>query len=73
MSKTELETIVLDCLARLETEAKTARKNQCEKIGRLENRMNDFDRQLTRLSRLYMHLESLVKNLDSILSNSGRR
>lgn len=72
MSKNELETIALDCLARLEAEAKTARESQNEKIRKLESKVTDFELQLTRLSGLYRRLEPLAENLNSILSSGGR-
>jgi hypothetical protein len=73
MSKNELERIALDCLERLDAEAKEARQRQDETIMKFENRVSDYERQLTRLSGLYLRLEPLVKNLDSILTNGGRR
>ena len=73
MSKSELETIALDCLARLDEEAKAARRNQDEAIRDIKDRVNDCERHLTRLSGLYQRLEPLVRNLDSILTDAGRR
>ena len=52
MSKAELETIALDCLERLDAEAKAGRRSQDEKIQSIENRVNDYERQLMRLSGL---------------------
>lgn len=72
MNKTELETIALDCLARLEAEAKAARENQDEKIRNIEHRVEDFERQLMRLSTSLRSLEPLTDGLKSILSNGGR-
>ena len=72
MNKTELETIALQCLERIETESRTARQSQDEKIRRLESKVTDFELQLMRLSGLFRRLEPLAENLNSIL-NGGRR
>ena len=73
MNKSELETIALGCFDRLETEARATRNSQDEKIRRLENKVTDFELQLTRLSGLYRRLEPLAEDLNNILSNNGRR
>jgi hypothetical protein len=73
MNKTELETIALGCFDRLGTEARTARQSQDEKIRRLESRVNDFERQLMRLSASLQSLRPLTDGLQSILPNGGRR
>ena len=73
MNKSELETIALDCLARVEAEAKAARQSQDETIRDIKNRVHDCELHLTRLSGLYQRLEPLVRNLDSILTDAGRR
>ena len=73
MSKNELETIVLDNLQRLDEEAKAARRIQDEAIRDIKDRVNDCELHLTRLSGLYQRLEPLVRNLDSILTDAGRR
>lgn len=72
MNKIELETIALNCLERLEAEAKASRQSQDEKIQRLENRVNDYELHLTRLSGLFRRLEPLAENLNSFLSGGGR-
>ena len=72
MHKTELETIALDCLERLDNEAKAARQRQDEKIQDFENRLNDYEQHLTRLSELYQNLQPLVRSLDSALSRIGK-
>ena len=73
MSKTELEQIALNCLERLDTEAKECRRKQDAKISRIEKRVDDFETQLTRLSVSLMSLESLADALNSILPKNGRR
>ena len=73
MGKSELETIVLDNLRRLDAEAKVARQGQDETIQTIKNRVSDCERHLTRLSGLYQRLESLVRNLDNILTDAARR
>ena len=73
MIKTELETIALDCLARLEAEGTAARQSQDEKIRSMENRVADFERQLMRLSTSLRSLQPLTDGLNSILPNGGRR
>ncbi len=72
MNKSELETIALQCLERIETESTTVRQSQDEKIRRLESKVTDFELQLTRLSGLYRHLEPLTESLNNTL-NGGRR
>jgi archaellum component FlaC len=73
MSKTELETIALDCLSRLEAVAKTTHQSQDEKIHRIERRVEDFERQLTRLSTSLQSLRPLTDSLKNILPSSGKR
>ncbi len=73
MSKTELELIALNCLERLDAEAKDARRTQDEKIRNIETRVEDFERQLTRLSASVRSLQPLADGLNSMLSNGGRR
>lgn len=72
MNKNELEKIALDCLERLNREAKEARQSQDERIRNIEMRVADFERQLTRLSASLRSLQPLIDGLNSILS-SGRR
>lgn len=72
MNKTELETIALNCLERLDAEAKEARRTQDEKIRSIEARVEDYERQLTRLSSSLLSLKPLTDGLNSILPNSGR-
>jgi hypothetical protein len=73
MNKSELETIALDCLARLEAEAKTARQGQDEKIKSIETRVADYERQLMRLSASLRSLQPLTDGLNSILPNGGKQ
>ena len=73
MSKNELERIALDCLERIETEAREERRNQDAKIQNIENRVDDFERQLTRLSTSLRSLQPLTEELNSILPNDGKR
>ena len=72
MNKSELETIALQCLERIEMESRAVRQSQDEKIRRLESKVSDFELQLTRLSGLYRRLEPLAENLNNTL-NSIRR
>ncbi len=73
MNKIELETIALACLERLDAEAKEARRMQDEKIRNIEARVEDYERQLTRLSASVRSLQPLADGLNSMLSNEGRR
>ena len=73
MNKIELETIALNCLERLDAEAKAARRTQDEKILNIEMRVADYERQLTRLSASVRNLQPLADGLNSMLSNEGRR
>jgi hypothetical protein len=73
MNKIELETIALNCLERLDSEAKEARRVQDEKIRSIETRVEDYERQLTRLSASVRNLQPLADGLNSMLSNGGRR
>ncbi len=73
MDKTELERIALDCLERLDAEAKEARQRQDEKIRDMETRVEDFERQLTRLSASLRSLQPLTDGLSSILPSAARR
>ena len=73
MSKNELETIALHCLERIETESKTSRESQDNEIARIERRVDDFEKQLTRLSGSLASLKPLTDGLSSILPNGGRR
>lgn len=73
MSKSELERIALDTLERLDTEAKKARQAQDAKIRNIELRVEDFERQLTRLSASLRSLEPLTDGLNSILPNRNKR
>ncbi|MDR1611599.1 MAG: hypothetical protein LBT97_02320, partial [Planctomycetota bacterium] len=60
MRKNELERIALDCLERIETEAREGRRSQDAKIQRIETRVEDFERQLTRLSGSLRSLRPLT-------------
>ena len=73
MNKTELETIALDCLTRLEAEATAARQCQDEKIRNIERRVEDFERQLMRLSTSLRSLQPLTDGLNNIFATGGRR
>ncbi len=73
MNKNELEQIALNCLERLDAEAKEARRAQDEKIRNIEARVEDYERQLTRLSASVRNLQPLADGLNSMLSNGGRR
>ena len=73
MNKTELETIAFDCLTRLEAEVKAARESQDKKIRNIENRVEDFERQLMRLSTSLASLRPLTDGLNSILPNGGKQ
>ena len=73
MNKSELETIVLDCLAQLEAETKTTHQSQDEKIRSIETRVADYERQLMRLSASLRSLQPLIDGLNSILPNGGKR
>ena len=73
MNKIELETIALNCLERLDAEAKEAHRTQDEKILNIEMRVADYERQLTRLSASVRSLQPLAGGLNSMLSNGGRR
>ena len=73
MNKTELERIALDCLERMDEEAKAARQSQDAKIQNIETRVADFERQLTRLSASLQSLRPLTEGLQNILSNGVRR
>ena len=73
MSKTELELIALNCLERLDAEAKDARRTQDEKIRNIETRVEDFERQLTRLSESVRSLQPLADGLNSFLPSGEKR
>ena len=73
MSKNELERIALDTLERLDREAQEARSNQDARITRIEKRVDDFGKQLTRLSVSLGSLEPLTDGLNNILPNGGKR
>ena len=73
MNRNELEGIALDSLERIEAEAREGRRNQDAKILRIETRMEDFERQLTRLSASLRSLQPLTEGLNGILPNGGKR
>jgi hypothetical protein len=73
MNKTELETIALNCLERLDAEAKESRRTQDEKIRSIKARVEDCERQLTRLSASVRSLQPLADGLNSMLSNAVKR
>ena len=73
MSKNELERIALDCLERIEAEAREGRRSQDAKIRSIENRVEGFEQQLTRLSASLASLEPLTEGLNSILPSGGKR
>jgi heme oxygenase len=73
MNKTELETIALACLERLDAEAKEAHRTQDERIMSIEARVEDYERQLTRLSASVRSLQPLADGLNSMLANGGVR
>ena len=73
MSKNELERIALDCLERIETDAREGRRSQDAKIHRIETRVEGFERQLTRLSASLASLKPLTDGLNGILPNVVKR
>ena len=73
MNNNELERIALDCLERIEAEASEGRRSQDAKIQNIENQVEDFERQLTRLSASLASLRPLTEGLNGILPNGGKR
>ena len=69
MSQSELTTIVLEQLKSLaETNNQRHQETRCD-LEALSARQTEYEKQLTRLSELYMHLQPLIDNISNTVNN----